>query len=117
MQKLSISQVELIRSKDGSYLELGSGTFAHTVLGFFHPLSCFVAVKRLNSKQSGAKLGLINEAKVSTLLNCVGGAPYIFGVRSESEAVYELLTVEAAPVDVAVQTPLLRTSGSRSVST
>ncbi len=40
--------------------------------------------------------------QVSALLNTTGGAPYFFGVRSETEAVYELLTLPASSSAVPV---------------
>ncbi len=57
-------------------------------------------MKQQLGESAEAAASLINEAKVCALLNSSGGAPHFFGIISEREAIYQLLTLPPAVTSV-----------------
>ncbi len=97
LQKFNKSQVEFPHQGNARVI-LGEGTFARVVLGYLRPLSCLVAVKQLkptpnSDHMRAAKNSLMNEAKVSALLTESNSGVFLYGIVSETEAVYQLLNL------------------------
>ncbi len=98
LPKVACSQVKFPQNSEGKEIVLGSGTFGEVVLGYFRPLGCLVAVKRLKSGQDVSRrekgvASIMKEAKVAALLNVTFHGPHLFGILSETEAFEQLLTL------------------------